>query len=243
MVRGPAALLTGAYGGALLLFGLAPVLPAIGGTSDLNTALSDIPAMLALALCVLALLPARDAPLGLALVAAGAGLLAGAFTVADAVALAALAKALFAGSLGLLLAWLLAEPAVVVAVPVFVAVLDIASTLGGPTSRLARDSSAAGDFLGVYLPAWGGGRAGVLGVPDLIFLAFFAAGAWRFGLRRRVTAVALAVVLPATLAVQLAVGGVVPALPPLAAALLVPNADRLVRLLRAGEDESGARRG
>ena len=44
----------------------------------------------------------------------------------------------------------------------------------------------------------------MLGVADLVFLAFFAASAWRFGLRRRATAAALLVALPAALAIELA---------------------------------------
>lgn len=219
------------YAGTLALLLAAPLLPAVGGTGDLNTALSDIPAMLALGGCVLALLPGRDFVPGLALTALAAGLLGGALTVAEAIALADLAKALFAASLGMLLARLLAEPAVVVAVPVFVAALDIASVAGGPTSLIARDSSTVGDFLTLYLPAWGGGRAGVLGVADLVFLAFFASCAWRFGLRRRATAAALLAALPLALAIELATDRLVPALPLLAAALLLPNLDLLPELL------------
>lgn len=232
MVRGPAALLGLAYGAALLLFVLAPALPPVGGTGDLNTVLSDVPAMVALAACVLVLLPGRDWVPGLALVGLGAGLLSGAFTVAEVVPLANLSKALFAAALGMALARLFAEPVVVVAVPLFVAVLDLFSVARGPTSLLARDSSRAGEFLSLYLPAWGGGRAGVLGVTDLVFVAFFASSAWRFGLRRRATAAALVAALPLALVIELALDVVVPALPLLAAGLLLPNLDLLPGLLR-----------
>ena len=236
MVRGPAALLTRAplvHAAALALFAVAPVLPAIGGTGDVNTALSDVPAMLVLVGCVLSLLPVRDFPAGLILLGVGGGLLAGAFTVAGVVPLANVAKALFAGAAGMLLARLMADPAVVVAVPLFVAVLDVASVAAGPSQLLARDTSRTGEFLTVYLPAWGGGRAGVLGVADLLFAAFFASSAWRFGLRRRATAAALLAALPLTLVVQLALHRNIPALPPLAAALLLPNLDLLPPLLRS----------
>ena len=232
MVRGPAALLVLTYGAALALLLIAPALPAVGGTGDLNTLLSDLPAMVVLAGCVLVLLPARDSAPGLGLLVLGAGLLAGAFTVAEATALANLAKALFAGSLGLLLARLLDEPLVVIAVPLFVGVIDVLSVAGGPTAALARDSSRAGEFLSLQLPAWGGGRAGVLGVTDLVFVAFFASSAWRFGLRRRATAAALVAALPLALVIELALDVVVPALPLLAAGLLLPNLDLLPGLLR-----------
>jgi len=233
VVRRPAAVLTAVYGTALALFVVAPALPGVAGGQDVNAALSDVPAMLLLGGCVLALLPARDGPGGLVLLVLGGGLLGAAFTVVGADPVANLAKALFAGSLGLLLARLLAEPVVVVAVPLFAAALDVFSVTGGPTELLARDSSRAGDFLSLYLPAWGGGRAGALGVADLVFVGFFASSAWRFGLRRRATAIALLAALPASLALQLLAGGAFPVLPMLAAALLVPNLDLLPRLLRA----------
>lgn len=232
MVRRPAALLTAVYGAALALFVLAPALPAVGGTGHLNTVVSCVPAMLLLGGCALALLPARDTPAVLVLLVLGAGLLGAAFTVAGVDPVANLAKALFAGSLGMLLARLLAEPVVVVAVPLFAAALDIFSVSAGPTELLARDSSRAGDFLSLSLPAWGGGQAGALGVVDLVFIAFFASSAWRFGLRRRATAVALLAALPASLAFQLLTGGAFPVLPMLAAALLLPNLDLLPQLLR-----------
>jgi hypothetical protein len=232
VVRRPAALLAGVYGATLALLLSWQSLPAIGGTSDLNTALSDIPAMLLLVGCVLALLPARDSPVLLSLVVIGAGLLAGAFTVAGVIAFADVFKALFAGSLGLVLAALLAEPVIVVAVPLFVAGLDLLSVTAGPARLVVRDGSRAADFLTLYLPAIGGERAGIVGVADLVFVGFFAAGAWRFGLRRRATAVALLAALPVTVLIQLGTDGTVPALPVLAAALLVPNLDLLPRLLR-----------
>jgi hypothetical protein len=126
---------------------------------------------------VLVWLPARDEAFALGLLALGAGLVAAGATEAGSIPVADVTKALFAAALGMLLAWALDEPAVVVAVPLFVAGIDIASVAGGPSELLARDSSEAGEFLSVYLPAWGGGRAGVLGLADLVFLAFFAASA------------------------------------------------------------------
>lgn len=219
------------YAGALAILLVAPVLPAVGGTGDLNTALSAMPAMLALGACVLVTLPARDFVPGLVLTVLAAGLLGGALTVAESVALADLAKALFAAALGMMGARLLAEPVVVVAVPLFVAALDVASVAAGPASTILRGSSEVGDFLTVYLPAWGGGRGGVLGVADLVFLAFFASSAWRFGLRRRATAVAMLAAFPLALGIELVTDRVVPVIPLLAAGLLLPNLDRLRPLL------------
>jgi hypothetical protein len=187
--------------------------------------------MLLLGACVLVWLPARDEAFVLALLALGAGLLAAGATEAGSVPVGDVTKALFAATLGMWLAWALDEPAVVVAVPLFVAGIDIASVSGGPSELLARDSSRTGEFLSLYLPAWGGGRAGVLGLADLIFLAFFAASAWRFDLRRRATGIALLLALPATVVIQVELDAAVPALPVLAAALLLPNLDLLPAML------------
>jgi hypothetical protein len=226
-----------AYAATFAYLLVTPVLPDVGGTSDTNTLVSNIPTMLLLAACVLVRLTARDEAFVLLLLALGAGLLAAGATEAGSIPVADVTKALFAATLGMLLAWALDEPAVVVAVPLFVAGIDIASVAGGPSELLARDSSRAGEFLSLYLPAWGGGRAGVLGLADLIFLAFFAASAWRFGLRRRATGIALMLALPATVVIQVELDVAVPALPVLAAALLFPNLDLLPGMLggeRAG---------
>jgi hypothetical protein len=231
VVRRPAPLLIAVYAATFAYLLVTPVLPDVGGTSDTNTLISDIPTTLLLAACVLVWLPARDEAFVLALLALGAGLIAAGATEAGSVPVADVTKALFAATLGMLLAWALAEPAILVAVPLFVAGIDIASVASGPSELLARDSSRTGEFLSLYLPAWGGGRAGVLGLADLIFLGFFAAGAWRFHLRRRVTGVALLLALPATVVIQVALDAAVPALPVLAAALLVPNLDLLPAIL------------
>ena len=231
MVRRPTALLALAYASLVAYLLVTPVLPGVGGTGDVNTLVSDGVTLALLAGCVLALLAAREEVLVLTLLALGAGLLGAAFTEAGSIPAAVTTKVLFGAALGMLLARLLAEPAVVVGIPLFVAGIDVASVAGGPSALLARDSSDAGEFLSLHLPAWGGGRAGVLGVADVIFLAFFASSAWRFGLRRRATAVALVAALPAAVAAQLALDTTIPALPVLAAALLLPNLDLLPGLL------------
>jgi hypothetical protein len=240
VVRRPAALLIAAYGLALAYFLVTPELPAVGGSGDLNTLVSDVPAALLLAACVLVLVPARDDVAALALFVVGAGLVAGAATVMDppSVPLANVARPLFAGALGMLLARLLADPAVVIAVPLFAAGIDAASVAGGTSELLSRSGSRANDFLTIYLPAWGGGRAGLLGLADLVFIGFFAASAWRFGLRRRATGAALLLALPAAVAIQVAVDSAVPVIPVLAAALLLPNLDRLPALARRATAES-----
>jgi hypothetical protein len=232
VVRRPAALLIVVYAATLAYFLVTPVLPDVGGTSDTNTLISDITAMLLLGGCVMVWVPANDEPFVLVLVALGAGLLYPAFNEAGSIPLENMTAVLFAAAFGMLFAWALADPAVAIAVPLFVAGVDAASVFGGgPSELLARDTSSFGDFISIYLPAWGGGRAGVLGIADLILMAFFAAHAARFRLRRRVTTVALLLALPAAVVLELRIDHPVPGITFLAAALLLPNLDLLPRML------------
>lgn len=235
MVRGPSALLAAAGGGIAYLL-LAPALPDLGD----GEAAVLVPGSIGLALIgvlALCLIDLRDsAPLA-ALLGLGAALLAAAMTVAEAGAVADVPKALFAAAVGVILARLLATPAVVLAVPLFVAAIDLWGVSSGPTSRLLVRESGEVDFLAFAIPAWGGGEVGRLGISDVIFLAFFAALAWRYGLRRLVTGAALVGALVAVLVAEVAIDRALPVLPFLAAALLVPNLDRLPGLFRMGGKE------
>jgi hypothetical protein len=191
--------------------------------------------MAALTLCALALVPARDEAAALALVAAGGGLLAGALSTTHAGPGANVAKLLFAGALGMLLARALDTPLVLLAVPIFVAGIDVASVIAGPSSVLIHQQPRIVDFVTFSLPRWGGHGAGQLGMSDLVFLAFYASAAWRHGFRRTATGVGLFLGLVATLVAGVATGEALPVLPALALGLLLPNLDRIGALLRAAE--------
>ena len=233
MVRGPAAVLA-AYAAALAYFALAGSLPDLGD-SDATAIVSGAVGMLALAACTFTLLPARDELPALVALAAGGLLLGGALTAAGSDAGADVAKVLFAASAGMLLASWLSLPQLVVIIPVFVAAIDIASVLTGPTSVLLRQHSPALDYLSFSIPAWGGGNE-QLGVADVIFLGFYAAAAWRHGLRRTATAAGLVLGLVSAVAAGVLTDRALPVLPALALGLLLPNLDRLGPLLRAGDD-------
>jgi hypothetical protein len=233
VVRGPAAVLA-AYAAALAYFALAGSLPDLGDR-DATAIVSGAVGMLALAACTFTLLPARDELPALVALAAGGLLLGGALTAAGSDAGADVAKVLFAASAGMLLASWLSLPQLVVIIPVFVAAIDIASVLTGPTSVLLRQHSPALDYLSFSIPAWGGGNE-QLGVADVIFLGFYAAAAWRHGLRRTATAAGLVLGLVSAVAAGVLTDRALPVLPALALGLLLPNLDRLGPLLRAGDD-------
>ena len=182
------------------------------------------------ALAALSLLPGRNEPLAVAICAGGAALLAAALSAQDVGAAANPVEALAGAGAGLLFAWAFATPTAVVAVPLVVAGIDIASVLTGPAEPLR--GSGPHDVLTLDLPALGGDASVArIGVLDCTFLALFAAWSLRYELRPRLAIVLMVVGLCASVALGLALDRSMPALPFLAAGLLVASADRLVRLL------------
>jgi hypothetical protein len=230
VVRGAAALLTAPLL-ATAYFAVAPALPDLGD-GDGALLVADGIGLLAIVATVATLMPAwRARNVQLAVLCAGAAVVA-VLNLAGVGALANVPEAMTAAAAGLLLAAALATPTVAVAVPLFVAVIDIWSVASGPTSRLVESGSDPVDVLSFDIPAWGGGSAGGLGLTDAVFIAMFAGWAWRFGLRRRVTLAGMAIGLLAALVLSLATDEAIPALPLVAAGYLLPNVDRLVARVR-----------
>jgi len=219
---------------ALAYFLAAPALPALPA-GDVTVLVAGSIGLLLVAASALIVLPAYEMLVAPLLIACGAGLLVAALN-ADAQGVGAganVAEALLAGAAGLLFARWLAVPAMALAVPLFVAAVDILSVALGPTSRMLEDGTARVDALSFDLPAWGNaGSAGHLGLSDAFFLSLFAAWAWRFGLRRRATIAGMLVGLGGALVAGVVLDRAIPALPLLAAGYLLPNADRLWKLAR-----------
>jgi hypothetical protein len=232
VVRRPAALLSLGLGLALLYFLAAPALPALPA-GDVEVLVAGAVGLLLVASTTLALLPARDAPASLALTLLGAALLVAALNAAGVGAGANVVEALLAAAIGLLFARALGAPAIALAVPVFVAAVDAWSVGSGPTERLLASGTDASDPLSFDLPAWGGaGSAGHVGLTDALFLAMFAAWAWRHDLRHGATICGLVLGLLAALVLGVVLDRAIPALPLIAAGYLLPNLDRIARLLR-----------
>ena len=228
MVRGASALLAGAA-----YFLLVGELPAITGSAGPYVA-GCIGAIF-VALAAVAPLPGREDPVGLMVFGVGAGLLAAALAVKDVGAAANPVEALLAASAGLLFAYAFALPAAIVALPLLVAGIDLASVLTGPGESLAPSDPV--DVLTFDLPFWSGeGSVARLALLDATFLALFAAWAVRFDLRPRVVVPLLVLAPAAAVALGVALDRAVPSLPFLAAALLLPAIDRVARLLRGSAD-------
>jgi hypothetical protein len=245
VVRRPAALLTRRPGPITLAFAAplaalayflgAAALPALA-PGDQTVVVAGGAGLLCVAATTLALLPARETLAGPLLVVLGSGLLVATLNTGGVGAGANVPEALLASALGLVLARLFTVAVSAVAVPLFVAAVDIASVWNGPTERMLQDGTDRVDPLSFDLPAWGdGGSAGHLGLSDAVFLSMFAAWARRYDLRRRATLLGMLLGLLATPVLSIVLATAIPALPLIAAGYLLPNADRLGGLLVRAE--------
>lgn len=225
---------------ALAYFLAAPALPALAPGDETIVVAGGIGVLL-VAATTLALLPARETLIGPLLIVLGSGLLVAALNVggSDGVGAGAnVVEALLASAVGLVLARLFATPMTAAAVPLFAAAIDVVSVWNGPTARMLEDGTDRVDALSFDFPAWGGaGSAGHLGLSDAVFLSMFAAWSERYGFRRRLTLGGMTLGLLATPALSVAFDQAIPALPLIAAGYLLPNLDRIARLL--GHEEPG----
>jgi len=238
---GPGTLSLGLPLAAFVYFALAPALPELPA-GDAGVLIAGAAGMLLIAAATLSLVPARDTTVGPVLIVLGSGLLVAALNAGDVGAVANVAEALLAGATGLLLARGLSTPLVAIAVPIFVAAVDIWSVASGPTSDLLDRPAHASDVLSFDLPAWGGaGSAGQLGLSDTVFLSIFAAWAWRYGFRRTATVAGLSLGLLASLVLGVARDRAIPALPLIAAGYLLPNLDRVVAVSQRGRERAADR--
>jgi hypothetical protein len=118
-------------------------------------------------------------------------------------------------------------------VALVIPLVDSFSVWRGPTRHIVEEQPQVFEVFSFAFPSPGGETSANLGLPDLLFFALFLAAAARWHLRVGWTWVALTASLGATmlLAVEWDVAGL-PALPGLALAFLVPNADLLARDFR-----------
>jgi len=148
----------------------------------------------------------------------GGGLLTATLNVAGLRVGATPAEVVLWGALGVLFAQVFSVGALVLALPVLLAGIELAAGPGGPSA-----AAQAGDPLTLAFP-----DERRLELTALVFAAAYGAWAQRFGLRAPVVWVALGAVLLASVARD----GQLPAVTLLGVALLLPNLNRLGRLLR-----------
>jgi hypothetical protein len=213
----------------------APSLPVIGDV-DTSIVVACTVGSAFIFVCLACVVPVSDSPPLLLLLAIGAfGLVAG-FNVADFGAAATPIEAIAYSAFGGIFAIGLLAPSLALALPVFVAAIDVISTFaGGPSEVLANaGQTQPGDPLSLEMPDWGNGLpAGRLGISDIVFAGVFLVFARRYDLRPRATAVALWVATVVAIVLKVALDTAIPVLPLLAGAYFLVNADRLPALLRA----------
>jgi hypothetical protein len=178
-----------------------------------------------------------DAPFVVPLVLLGAVLVAAPMDAAGAGASATIPEAAAYACIGIGFGVLLEAPALVLALPVFVAGIEIIGVLGGPAHGVAHGALSGGDPITLDLPDWHNGLAAArLGLADVVFIGIYATYARRFGLRFVAGSIGMAAALAIGLALGISQNTALPELAFIGAGFMVPNADRVVALFRpAGE--------
>ena len=227
MVRGPAALLA-VVGAALAYVLVAPELPQLH-PPELSALVACTIGLTLVVAIVAGLTALADAPLALFPAVLGAGLLVAALDANDAGAAATPFEVVLLGCLGIAFAVIFDVPALAVALPLFLAAIDIVQAIGGGSTGLfTLSTSKPGDVLTLELPDWGTGLAAArLNATDVLFLGAFAAYARRLGLRERAAEVGMLLGLLIAAASEVLFDTQLPTIALLAAGYLLQNVDRI----------------
>jgi hypothetical protein len=237
VVRGPAALLA-VVGAALAYVLVAPELPQLH-PPELSALVACTVGLTLVVAIVAGLAAMADAPLTLFPAVVGAGLLVAALDATDVGAAATPFEAILLCSLGIAFAVVFDAPALAVALPLFLAVIDIAQAQGsGSAGLFTLSTSKPGDALTLDLPDWGTGLAAArLSAPDVVFLGAFAAYARRLGLRERAAEAGMLLGLLAAVASEVLLDSELPTIALMAVGYLAPNVDRVGALFARPADE------
>jgi hypothetical protein len=226
LVRGPAALLA-FLGAAFAYFLVAPSLPELA-PRELSALVACAVGLVFVVGIVAGLAATADTRLALVPALVGAGLVLVALDANGVAAAATPFEVALFGCAGLAFAVLLDTPALAVALPLFVAALDVVQAAsGGSAGLFTLSTTSPGDALVLELPDWGTGLAAArLSVADVVFLAAFAGYARRLGMRERAAEVGMLVGLLAAAAAEVVFDTDLPALALIAAGYLLANVDR-----------------
>ena len=236
MVRGPAALL--AVVGAFLAYVLvAPELPQLH-PPELSALVACAVGLTFVVAVVAGLAAVADSPLALVPAVLGAGLLVAALDANDVGAAATPFEVVLFCCLGVAFAIVFDVPALGIALPLFLAAIDIAQAHGGGSAGLfTLSTSKPGDALTIELPDWGTGLAAArLSATDVVFLGAFAAYARRLGLRERAAELGMLLGLLVAVASEVLLDSELPTIALMAVGYLAPNVDRIKGLFARPAD-------
>ncbi|HET6689494.1 MAG TPA: hypothetical protein VFG74_01395 [Miltoncostaeaceae bacterium] len=131
-------------------------------------------------------------------------------------------KALAALAAGWLLARLVSTPRQLIALALIASAVDAVSVAAGPSRSIVEDGSDAFERVALHLPPWD--AQALLGPVDVVFLGLFAFGASRVGMRTGLVAIATLTGLVIGVGAALGADAALPAIPFMAAGLLVAAA-------------------
>jgi hypothetical protein len=146
--------------------------------------------------------------------------------------LANLLRILAAASLGIALARYVGSVGAVLLIVAVATASDLYSVFAGPTRELIEENSPALNLLLLVFPSFGSALGFGLGVSDFIFLALFAAASSFLDLRYLATLVCLCLATALAIAAGLLLERPLPAIPFIALAFLLINADLILARLR-----------
>jgi hypothetical protein len=153
------------------------------------------------------------------------------FLVLLALCVANLARILAAACVGISLARYITSVGTVLIVAVAAIVSDIFSVFAGPTEALVRVNSPLLDFLLLVFPTFGSPLGFGLGLSDFIFIALFAAAGRFLDLRYAATLIGVCTAAFLAVTAGLLLARPLPALPFIAIAFVLVNADLMVAAL------------
>jgi hypothetical protein len=235
VVRGPAAVLV-VTAVAWVYFLIPKLLPAIQD-DDTSRTVAGAVATLLIVVVAAGVATLADAPVVIPLFLLGAALIAGAMNAAGVGAAATVPETVTYACIGVLFAIWLDAPALALAIPLFVAGVEVISVLGASSHSVSHGQVGGGHPFSLDLPDWHNGlTAARLGLADLVFAAAYAAYARRLGLRFAASAIGMAVGLAIGLGLSVSLNSALPELPFLGAGFRLPNVDLLAGLFRP-EDE------
>ena len=145
-----------------------------------------------------------------------------------ALLLANLFRILAAAIVGISLARYVSSIGVVLLLAAVAVTADLLSVFAGPTRVLVEEGSPALDFLLVVFPTFGSTSGFALGVSDVIFLALFAAASRFLNLRYPATLLSVCFATVLALTAGLLLERPLPALPFIALATVLINADLIL---------------